>query len=173
MRRTNVAAALLALALLPAACSSKSGATPDVASASSGSGSGSGGAPSRPSATCAEATTDVGNGALVPGSWGNLPESLRTTPSGGTLCGAAENGGDAGLLSAVTIILTPDWDQQIFDFYNPLVSQAGCTLSPMTTTSGELADSYTSFTCPGGGIGTINASPDAAFIFLAYSGPNN
>jgi hypothetical protein len=79
------------------------------------------------------------------------------TPTNGTFCGTIVTG-DGG-----------DWDQQIFDFYNPLATKAGCTLAAMTTTTGTFASSGTTFTCPGGGIGTITASSDYDFIFLTYS----
>ncbi len=171
MLRTALAVALTAFTLLPVACSSSSnggGSGSDGGGSGSGSGSGGTSGPSRASATCAEAETAIGTaGTLTAGSWGNLPTAFQVTPTNGTFCGTIVTGDGGGL--AATVILSSDWDQQIFDFYNPLATKAGCTLAAMTTTTGTFASSGTTFTCPGGGIGTITASSDYDFIFLTYS----
>jgi Zn-dependent metalloprotease len=155
----------------PALCSAGDGGIAEGGTDASTDG---GAPPARSTTTCAAAASDVGSGTLDPTSWGDLPSGLDAIPPGSTFCGSIyDPSTSAGILSAVTVILTPLWGQQIFDFYNPLVSAAGCTLAPMFTTGGDTPTSYTSYTCPGGGIGTINASSDANFIYLAYSPPSH
>ncbi len=168
MLHTRVAVALAVLALLSGCSSSNSGTSGTPGSSGSGSGSG-GNGPSRATVTCAQAGTAATGGTVTAGSWGTIPTAFQQTPGGGTFCGTLTTGDGGGIAGSITIVLTSDWDQQIFDFYSPLAKAGACTLEAMTTTTGSLATSGTSYTCTNGGYGRIDASPDSNFLMLTYS----
>ena len=177
----------VALALAPACGSSSSGpASPGGSSGSSssgaaGSGSSSGSsssgsatsgssAPSRTSTSCA---TVLGNlvasqgGTSQAGSWGDLPTALQQVPAGGSLCGALYNAtADGGVGESYgTSLLTNLYGKPLFDFYSPLVTALGCTLGQPDSTS------VMTFSCPGGGFGTIAPDQVVQAVLVVYAAP--
>jgi hypothetical protein len=70
-----------------------------------------------------------GLGTMNAGSWGSIPAAFQQTPAGGTFCGTIVASPDASFtIPPTTILLSALWGQQIFDFYNPLATAAGCTV---------------------------------------------
>jgi hypothetical protein len=92
-------------------------------------------------------------------------------PPGAMFCGTTTlAGGDGGPHNEQTEIATNLWDQQIFNFYNPIVTANGCTLKPMMTSSSPPVSS-TTFDCTNGGGGGIVASGTMQFLDLSYVPP--
>ena len=161
-------AASLPLLLALAACSSSNSGGNTNGDASTGTDSGSSGTgPTRKTVTCADiATAEAANGTYTAGSWGDVPTGLQTLPSGAILCGSTSKTlpGETKP-SANTHITSTAWDQDIFSFYNPLVTKLGCTLKAMDTSTDSIATySRTSFTCTDGAFGTISATDETQYI---------
>jgi hypothetical protein len=186
----------VALALAPACGSSSSGpASPGGSSGSSGSGSSSGSSgsgsssgsagsgstssgsatsgssgPSRTSTTCATVLSKIvesQGGTSQAGSWGDLPTALQQVPAGGSLCGALYNAAaDGGVGESYgTSLLTNLYGKPLFDFYSPLVTAFGCTLSQPDSIS------LMTFSCPGGGFGTIAPDQVVQAMLVVYAAP--
>jgi hypothetical protein len=173
MSRSSLFGCLSMLAL--AACGSSSGGnTPANGSgSSSGGGSGSssgtsGGGGNRATTTCdavANTMITVGGGTAMAGSWGDIPTAMQMVPPGGTLCGSYFNPADAGGNSYGTAILTDLFGTDLYNFYKPLVTAAGCTLMTPDATS------TMTFQCTNGGTGVIGADVSSQVVILTYVAP--
>lgn len=153
-----------------AACSSSStpgnGSNTGDASTGGGADTGTGSTgPTRKTVTCSDIAKDEAlSGTYTAGSWGDVPSSLQALPSGAALCGSTSIAGNL-----YTHIVSTAWDQDIFTFYNPIVTKLGCTLKPMDTNNGENTTySRTSFSCTDGSSGTISASDETQYV-MTYS----
>jgi hypothetical protein len=152
------------------ACSSSSGSP----AGSSNPDSGSPGGPSRKTVSCSDVQTEesaMPNATFNPGSWGNVPATMQQVPPGGTLCGSTVVAVDGGKAQVITHIVSTLWDQDLYNFYLPLVMNLGCTLKPMDTSASTYATySRTSFTCTNMALGTISANEETQY-FLTYNAP--
>jgi hypothetical protein len=103
-------------------------------------------------------------GSFASGSWGAIPTALQQVPSGGSLCGTTTRG-DGGASNEDTEVVTTLWDQDLYNFYKPLVATAGCTAQPVSTTSTVSGILYN---CTNGATGSIEASGTFNFVTLHY-----
>jgi hypothetical protein len=113
-------------------------------------------------------TTTLPGTTWLAGSWGSIPSQLQKPPPGGALCGTDDDpsGGTSPVYTVVTGTL---WGQEIYDFYNPLVTSLGCTLAPVTTeTTSSGTMSYATYHCTNGAAGNISANGVYNFLTLTY-----
>ncbi len=120
--------------------------------------------------TCAHLQTLATGGGLTwqSGSWGEVPSSFQSLPTGATLCGreyqAGADGGSVGF-DYVTI-LTPLEGSGLLQFYAPLATAAGCTQEQAGGVGP--ANTYV-FSCANGYVFSVVANAADAYISLGYS----
>lgn len=154
-----------------AACSSSSSDSNGGTGTGDDASTPSGNSPQRKTVTCDDVQVEESHqGTYKAGDWGTIPAALQALPAGASFCGSTSTTLSPGTKPVVvTHIVSTIWDQDIYTFYNPLVTKLGCTLQPMDTTADSTVTvSRTSFTCTDGSLGTISATEETQYM-LTYA----
>jgi hypothetical protein len=101
--------------------------------------------------------------------WSRIPSALQRLPPGATFCGTVVSSDHAGYHSADAILIADLSGQNLYNFYSPLVTSLGCTLSQPQLLG---CDQVVTFHCgmgsraPGG---AITSSGTWTFVSLLYN----